>query len=90
MDAQIASLEQELEQANQQHESRLASKTETLRENVVYYGSKCQQLLEAIVDKRKFDPMTGARTSVKGVVEQLRIDPEKVKFNMESEEFTCF
>ena len=40
MKAKLASLEQEVSDANLNHESRLEEKTKTLQENIKYYGSK--------------------------------------------------
>ena len=37
--------------ANEQHEVRLAQKTQILQENIKYYGTKTQELLEVLVSR---------------------------------------
>jgi hypothetical protein len=47
-------------------------------------------LIEAIVERRRFDPESGLRNTVKMTVKQLGIDCDKIRFNPETEEFTPF
>ena len=65
----------------------MSEKTEILKTNVKYYGQRCQVLLEAIVERKRYDPATGLRNTLQNTVQQLGIDSEKIKFNPETEEF---
>lgn len=68
----------------------MREKTETLKTNIIYYGTKTQELIEAIVQKRPYDPETGLKTTIASTVKSLGIDAENIKFNKESGDFDRF
>ncbi len=80
----------QVEEAEKTHTQRLNEKTETLKFNIKYYGGKVQELIEAIVARRIYDPETGMRNTVAITVKQLGIDADKIKFNIATEEFENF
>lgn len=87
MQSEIENLKIELEKSQESHEQRLSEKTEILKTNVKNYGQRCQALIEAIVERKRYDPNTGLRNTLQNTVQQLSIDGEKIKFNTETEDF---
>ena len=77
-------------EAESNQTGRLHEKTETLKTNIVYYGGKTQELIEAIVQRRPYDPETGLKNTVANTVKSLGIDADNIRFNKETEEFEKF
>ena len=86
----LAQIENEVNEANVQHEARLEEKTATLQQNIKYYGSKVQELIQELVYKQPFDQDTGMHTTLKSTVVKLGIDQDKIKFDIKDECFTNF
>ena len=87
--AKIKELEEEIEEAEVNHESRLLEKTKTAKENIVYYGDKVQILLEELLRKNEYT-VDGDRNSMAKQIKTLGIDCENIKFNKEDECFENF
>lgn len=90
MIAEIEKLKKQTLEAEQNAGERLQEKTQTLKTNIIYYGGRTQELIEAIVQRRPYDPDTGLRNTLTNTVKSLGIDTESIKFNQETGEFDSF
>ena len=52
-----------------------------------YYKEKCQELLGEVLARQPSIPDTGERNSLSQIIKSLGIDPEKVGFSREDEDF---
>ena len=55
MKARLADLENEVDDAKKNHEVRLAEKEKALKENIKYYGSRVQELIQELVRRQPYD-----------------------------------
>ena len=90
MQAKLKELDQEIDEAKDGHEQRLAEKTQTLQKNIKYYGERVQNLIQEIVSRQPYDQYTGTSNTLASTVKKLGIDAEKIKFDFKNEEFTDF